>query len=275
VKLWSSTHFLTTSSSFTIFTRDLKASNGIGEPLGVQLAELVLVIVVFGGRESCRSCRIAHKGVFALGRSVACVRLVKRGEMNLEHVRDASFSLNHGVSSSAQANSGCMTVPSAFFLHSEQDGVTLRLRQNDLRNLEQRISAAVTLIWRASDSTPFSSGKKVTVIPATAPMARAARAHAGHRAVVAAGKSLLAVAELGPGTRRTGPRRSPNESGRGPPRRPSRGRSSRPAGSRRISRRGWRPVFPAPKRAGKLSRSISTSEILLMSNQRPVMRSRK
>ena len=31
LKLWSSTHFFTTASSFTIFTRDLNMSNGIRE----------------------------------------------------------------------------------------------------------------------------------------------------------------------------------------------------------------------------------------------------
>jgi len=53
--------------------------------------------------------------------------LVKRGEMILEHVPPPLRPRSHGVSSSAQRKQRCLTVPSAVFLHSKLDGVTLRL----------------------------------------------------------------------------------------------------------------------------------------------------
>ena len=57
----------------------------------------------------------------------------------------ASSSLNHGVSSRAQTNSGCtQTVrrQPPFSSRQKLDGITFRLVQHELRDLEQRIRTA-------------------------------------------------------------------------------------------------------------------------------------
>src|SRR5438128_308106 len=76
----------------------------------------------------------------------------------------ASSSDSQSVSSKAHTNSGCIALPSAFFL---------MLKATEWRSGFCNIICAmsnngyarpVILIWRASDSTPFSSGSKLTSI---------------------------------------------------------------------------------------------------------------
>ena len=178
-----------------------------GEPLGVQFAELVLVIVVVRRPENLAAhAALRHKSVFALGRfGGRAFGLVKRGKMNLEHVRDRLVLAQPRRVIERAGEQRLYDRAIGVFLHPELDGVTLRLRQNNLRNLEQRIRAAGHLdlarerfdavFVRQKRDGDFRQWRGWFEVPPCGTFAP----------VIALGKSFLAVAELSTtGTRRTG-----------------------------------------------------------------------
>ena len=225
MKLCSSTHFFTTASSFTIFTRALKTSNGIRDkPFGVQLAQLVLVIVmVRRAKHHPAQAALRDKRVDALRRlGRRAFGLIKRGEMIFEDMRDGLvLARPRGFVERAdeqRLRHGAVRL----FLNREPDGIAFRLLQNQQRNLEQRIRPAGHLdLARELIRRRFLPG-----INATVSSGSGAGGSGRSRAViapVAATETAFAVAKLWTGrggraaatftdaTRpsRRGPRRSP------------------------------------------------------------------
>jgi len=99
------------------------------KPLGVELAQLVLVIVIIRRTENdAAHAALRHKGVFALRRfGGRAFGLVKRGEMILEHVRHRFvLAQPRGVVQRAKEQR-LFDRAIGVFLHSKLDGVTLRL----------------------------------------------------------------------------------------------------------------------------------------------------
>ena len=130
LKLCSSTHFLTTSSSFTIFTRDLNTSNGIrAKTLGVQLAQLVLVIVmVRRAEDDAAHAALRDKGVSALRRlDSRALGLIERGEMIFQDVRDSFVFAQPRRLVERTNKQRLRDCAVGFLLDVQPDGITFRL----------------------------------------------------------------------------------------------------------------------------------------------------
>ena len=183
--------------------RALKTSNGIRENRSAcSLRKLVLVIVMVRRAENhAAHAALRDKRVCALGRfDGRALGLVKRGEMIFQNVRHRLVLAQprRVVERANKQRLGNRAI--GLFLHAQPDGITFRLLQNDLRDLEKRKRPAGHLdLARERFDALFVRQKG----DGDFRQRRGRLAQLAFAPVIAAGKFPFAVAESWTRTRRT------------------------------------------------------------------------